>query len=259
MQIIDLVAAMAETASQAFSEASGIESSSTPPARVADIVPSDTESVVARSVLTVGGATCGLVVVAPAAGLAPEADGLSGDELVATLAQGAAAGLSAVAGSPVQASPVEAIADVTQIAADGTEAYEFQITTAAESVAVRWVVEASLGSLLAGGDPVDPPAGEAPSVAPATLPELSHSAAPGRARDLQLLSNVPMNVTVEIGRGSLQVRELLSLVQGSIVELDRVVGSPVDVLVNGTRVAHGDIVLVGDELGVRVTEIVEQV
>jgi len=96
-------------------------------------------------------------------------------------------------------------------------------------------------------------------VAPATLPELTQSAAPGRARDLQLLSNVPMDVTVEIGRGSVQVRELLSLVQGSIVELDRVVGSPVDVLVNGTLVAHGDIVLVGDELGVRVTEIVEQV
>ena len=68
-----------------------------------------------------------------------------------------------------------------------------------------------------------------------------------------------MNVTVEVGRGSLQVRELLALVQGSIVELDRVVGSPVDVMVNGTLIAHGDIVLVGDDLGVRITEIVEPV
>jgi flagellar motor switch protein FliN/FliY len=82
---------------------------------------------------------------------------------------------------------------------------------------------------------------------------------PGRARELQLLADVPMNVTVEVGRGSLQVRELLALVQGSIVELDRVVGSPVDVMVNGTLIAHGDIVLVGDDLGVRITEIVEPV
>lgn len=258
LQLVDLAAAMAESAAQSFTEASGVASSSTPPARVADPVPSDDESIVARSVLTVDGTSCDLVIVAPAAGLALEAGGLQGDQLVASLTEGAAAGLAATTGALVQSAPPEAIADTSQLAA-GAEAYEFQIRTESEAVAVRWVVEASLGSLLAGGDPVDPPAEEAPSVAPATLPELTSSVAPGRARDLQLLSNVPMDVTVEIGRGSVQVRELLSLVQGSIVELDRVVGSPVDVLVNGTLVAHGDIVLVGDELGVRVTEIVEQV
>lgn len=259
LQLVDLVAAMAESAAQSFTEVSGLASSSTPPARIAEPVPADGESIVARSELTVDGIACGLVVVAPAAGLAPEAGGLPGTQLVATLAEGAAAGLAASTGAVVQGAPPEAVADTSQLDAAGVEAYEFQIRTETESVAVRWVVEASLGALLAGGDPVDPPAGEAPSVAPATLPELTQSVAPGRARDLQLLSNVPMDVTVEIGRGSVQVRELLSLVQGSIVELDRVVGSPVDVLVNGTLVAHGDIVLVGDELGVRVTEIVEQV
>lgn len=259
MAIIDVLAAMAESAARAFTQASGIEASSTPPARVAELPPSGGDSIVAESTLTVDGTPFGLVVIAPATGLAEAAGGLSGAQLVAMLAEGAASGFAAVTGAATQATPPEAVADTSQLDAAGAEAYEFQIRTESESVAVRWVVEASLGSLLAGGDPVDPPAGEAPSVAPATLPELNQSVAPGRARDLQLLSNVPMDVTVEIGRGSVQVRELLSLVQGSIVELDRVVGSPVDVLVNGTLVAHGDIVLVGDELGVRVTEIVEQV
>ena len=259
MQTIDLVAAMAESAAQACSQASGTALTATPPSRVAELVPPGEDSVVVRSMLNVGGAESALVVVGPAIGLASEAGGLDGAQFAAALATGAAAGLAALTGAPVQAAPPEAVEDTSQLQVAGAEAYEFQIETGADAVPVRWVVEATLGSLLAGGDPVDPPAGEGPSVAPATLPELTQSAAPGRARDLQLLSNVPMDVTVEIGRGSVQVRELLSLVQGSIVELDRVVGSPVDVLVNGTLVAHGDIVLVGDELGVRVTEIVEQV
>jgi len=259
MQTIDLVAAMAEASAQAFTQASGIEATWTPPARVVEIVPADVESTVSRTLLTVDGSVGGLVIVVPAAGLASESGGLDGTELVATLALGAVSGFAAVSGTSVQAGPPEQMGDTADLAVAGAEAYEFEITTESESITVRWVVEASLGALLAGGDPVEPPAVEGPSVAPATLPELTDSAAPGRARDLQLLSDVPMDVTVEIGRGSVQVRELLSLVQGSIVELDRVVGSPVDVLVNGTLVAHGDIVLVGDELGVRITEIVEPV
>lgn len=258
MQTIDLVAAMADAATKAFAQASGVAATNTPPARIADLAASDVDSIAARSMLTVDGTVGGLVLVVPSSGLSPDAAGLSGIELVATLAEGAAAGFAAITGVAAQAAPPEALADTSQLAGADAEAYEFEIGTETDSVTIRWVVEASLGALVTGGDPVDPPAAEGPSVAPATLPELTQSVAPGRARDLQLLSNVPMNVTVEIGRGSVQVRELLSLVQGSIVELDRVVGSPVDVLVNGTLVAHGDIVLVGDELGVRVTEIVEQ-
>ena len=259
MQNIDLVAAMAQAAAQACSQASGTSATATPPARVAELFAPGGDSIVVRSVLTAAGAESVLVVVGPAAGLPSEAGGLDGAQFAAAVATGAAAGLSAVTGAAVQAAAPQPLTDPAQLQTPGAEAYEFQIQTETAQVPVRWVVEATLGSLLAGGDPVDPPVEEGPSVAPATLPELTQSAAPGRARDLQLLSNVPMDVTVEIGRGSVQVRELLSFVQGSIVELDRVVGSPVDVLVNGTLVAHGDIVLVGDELGVRVTEIVEQV
>ncbi|HUO48981.1 MAG TPA: flagellar motor switch protein FliN, partial [Acidimicrobiales bacterium] len=64
-----------------------------------------------------------------------------------------------------------------------------------------------------------------------------------------------MSVTVELGRTRLLMRDLLGLRAGSVVELDRPAGSPVDILVNGTLLARGEVVVVDDELGVRITEI----
>lgn len=72
---------------------------------------------------------------------------------------------------------------------------------------------------------------------------------------LERLSDVSMVVAVELGRTTMLVKELLNLRAGSLVELDRQVGSPVDVLVNGTPLARGEVVVVDDELGVRLTEI----
>lgn len=255
-QAIDLVAVMAQSAADALAQATGAEITAGAPAPTADVVAGD-ESVIARTMLTNGTETGGLVSIVPSSGMASAEGAIDAPQLVAALSQGSAAGMTQQSGTPVQAAPAEPLANSSAIESDGAESYQFEIKTASESIVVTWVVEASLGALLGDGDPVDPSSGEGPSVAPATLPELSHTVAPGRARDLQLLADVPMDVTVEIGRGSLQVRELLGLVQGSIVELDRIVGAPVDVLVNGTLVAHGDIVLVGDDLGVRLTEIVE--
>jgi flagellar motor switch protein FliN/FliY len=73
---------------------------------------------------------------------------------------------------------------------------------------------------------------------------------------MQLLSDVSMTVTAELGRARMTVRELLELAPGAIVELDRTAGMPIDVLVNGTVVARGEVVVVDEEFGVRVTEIV---
>jgi flagellar motor switch protein FliN/FliY len=256
-QAIDSVAAMVESAAQALEQAMGTKITATKPAQVADVAEGPGNTVLARSILTNGTETGGLVTIVPSSGMASTESEIDAAQLIATLVQGASASMTQPSGAPVQAAPAEPLAGPGDIALDGAQAFRFEIKTASASIAVVWVVEASLGVLLGDGDPVDPSSSEGPSVAPATLPELTHTVAPGRARDLQLLADVAMNVTVEIGRGSLQVRELLALVQGSIVELDRVVGAPVDVLVNGTLVAHGDIVLVGDDLGVRLTEIVE--
>ena len=74
-------------------------------------------------------------------------------------------------------------------------------------------------------------------------------------RPLETLSNVELAVTVELGRTRLLMKDLLSLRPGSVVELDRHVGSPVDVFVNSTLLAHGEVVVVDDELGVRITAI----
>lgn len=95
-------------------------------------------------------------------------------------------------------------------------------------------------------------------VAPAAFGDLGPGAPLGVPADLELIADITMSVTVELGRIKLPVRDLLALREGSLVELDRVAGAPVDVLVNGSLVARGDVVVVDDELGVRITEIVKR-
>jgi flagellar motor switch protein FliN/FliY len=98
--------------------------------------------------------------------------------------------------------------------------------------------------------PVEPAAVEA-LAAPTTEPDAGRIA----MRPLETLSNVELAVTVELGRTRLLMKDLLSLRPGSVVELDRHVGSPVDIFVNSTLLAHGEVVVVDDELGVRITAI----
>lgn len=78
----------------------------------------------------------------------------------------------------------------------------------------------------------------------------------GAVRAVELLNDVEMGVTAELGRTRMTVRELLGMQPGSIVELDRAAGSPVDLLVNGTLVARGEVVVIDEEFGVRITEII---
>jgi flagellar motor switch protein FliN/FliY len=74
-------------------------------------------------------------------------------------------------------------------------------------------------------------------------------------RPIELLYNVDMAVTVELGRTRMSMRDLLGLRPGKIIELDRSARAPVDILVNNTLLAHGEVVVVEEELGVRITEI----
>jgi len=77
-----------------------------------------------------------------------------------------------------------------------------------------------------------------------------------QAQRLDLILDVPVSLSLEVGRTSMSVGELLQLNQGSVVELDRLAGEPLDVLVNGTLVAHGEIVVVNDKFGIRLTDVV---
>jgi flagellar motor switch protein FliN/FliY len=79
----------------------------------------------------------------------------------------------------------------------------------------------------------------------------------GRREDVNLdvILDVPVTISMEIGRTRLNIRNLLQLTQGSVVELDRLAGEPMDVLVNGTLIAHGEVVVVNDKFGIRLTDV----
>ena len=72
----------------------------------------------------------------------------------------------------------------------------------------------------------------------------------------EVLQGIPVTISVEVGRTSLKIRDLLRLSQGSVVELERLAGEPLDLLVNNTVVAQGEIVLVNDRYGIRLTRVV---
>jgi len=74
--------------------------------------------------------------------------------------------------------------------------------------------------------------------------------------NLDIILDVPVSLSMEIGRTTISIRNLLQLNQGSVVELDRLAGEPLDVLVNGTLVAHGEVVVVNEKFGIRLTDVV---
>lgn len=74
---------------------------------------------------------------------------------------------------------------------------------------------------------------------------------------LRLLENIGVRLTVEVGRAELTIRDLLRLSEGSVIELDRLAGDPLDVLVNGTLIAKGEVVMVGERFGIRFGQIID--
>lgn len=95
-------------------------------------------------------------------------------------------------------------------------------------------------------------------VAPAAFSDLGPGQGPGEQAPIDLLSDVELDVTVELGRVKTAVRDLLALRAGSVLELSQPTGAPVEVLANGTPIAKGEVVVVGDELGVRITQILKR-
>ena len=77
------------------------------------------------------------------------------------------------------------------------------------------------------------------------------------ADNLRVLENIDVKLTVEVGSAELKIRELLRLNEGSVIELDRLAGDPLDILINGTMIAKGEVVMVGERFGIRSVEIVD--
>ncbi len=85
---------------------------------------------------------------------------------------------------------------------------------------------------------------------------LSSEGHPAAANNLDLILDIPVQMTVELGRTKIAIRNLLQLAQGSVVELDGLAGEPMDVLVNGCLIAQGEVVVVNDKFGIRLTDII---
>jgi flagellar motor switch protein FliN/FliY len=90
----------------------------------------------------------------------------------------------------------------------------------------------------------------------ADQPEVSAEDSIKNKINADVLQNIPVTISVEVGRASLKIRDLMRLTQGSVVELDRLAGEPLDLLVNNTLVAQGEVVLVNERYGVRLTSVV---
>ena len=96
-----------------------------------------------------------------------------------------------------------------------------------------------------------------PQVTPANIFEqLTPGMVPSSAGNLDMILDIPVNLTVELGRTKIAIRSLLQLAQGSVVELDGLAGEPMDVLVNGCLIAQGEVVVVNDKFGIRLTDII---
>ena len=131
---------------------------------------------------------------------------------------------------------------------------EDQVATAAagddDAMAAEWA------AALAEAKPADVTGGEV--VAPAAFTQFDAGTAPmpGGGNDLNMILDIPVQLTVELGRTRIPIKHILQLAQGSVVELDALAGEPMDVLVNGFLIAQGEVVVVNDKFGIRLTDIV---
>jgi len=93
---------------------------------------------------------------------------------------------------------------------------------------------------------------------PAEFDNLREEGGAGSPQDLNLevILDVPVTLSMEVGRTRIPIRNLLQLNQGSVVELDREAGEPLDVFVNGTLIAHGEVVVVNEKFGIRLTDVI---
>ncbi|MFA7505311.1 MAG: flagellar motor switch protein FliN [Burkholderiaceae bacterium] len=117
---------------------------------------------------------------------------------------------------------------------------------------------------LAEQEQAEAPAAERPSTVaqPASashlFPDLSSQGAgrEGKGNDIEMLMDIPVQLTVELGRTRIPIKHILQLAQGSVIELDALAGEPMDVLVNGCLIAQGEVVVVNEKFGIRLTDIV---
>lgn len=120
-----------------------------------------------------------------------------------------------------------------------------------DSMADEWA--AAMAEAETGDDGADD------DVSQVELDELQNDApliSAGDNPDLDVILDIPVTIAMEVGATSITIRNLLQLNQGSVIELDRLAGEPLDVLVNGTLIAHGEVVVVNEKFGIRMTDVI---
>ena len=128
--------------------------------------------------------------------------------------------------------------------------------TDADRQAAEWA-DALDNDPSAGHEVASEVATPAESVAPATFANFAPTAAAsGAGNDINMILDIPVQLTVELGRTKIPIKHILQLAQGSVVELDALAGEPMDVLVNGYLIAHGEVVVENDKFGIRLTDLV---
>ncbi len=122
-------------------------------------------------------------------------------------------------------------------------------------MAAEWAaaLEESKPAASSGGEVATSPF---PKVSAASFAELTPSGKSQVDSDLNMILDIPVQLTVELGRTKIPIKNILQLAQGSVVELDALAGEPMDVLVNGYLIAQGEVVVVNDKFGIRLTDIV---
>lgn len=118
------------------------------------------------------------------------------------------------------------------------------------------VVDASVETDNALGQELEQVADAAEEVADAASDAAASSAPAKDARTVDFIMEVPLAVTVEVGRARMTIQDLLQLGQGSVVELEKLAGDSLDIFINGQKVAHGEAVIINEKFGVRLTDII---
>ncbi len=123
-----------------------------------------------------------------------------------------------------------------------------------DKMAAEWA--AALAESKGGNEVASEVTTAAESVAPAAFTNFASTGVAGAGNDLNMILDIPVQLTVELGRTRIPIKHILQLAQGSVVELETMAGEPMDVLVNGYLIAQGEVVVVNDKFGIRLTDIV---
>ncbi|WPC06608.1 flagellar motor switch protein FliN [Pseudomonas sp. MBLB4123] len=135
-----------------------------------------------------------------------------------------------------------------------------------QALADEWAAALSESGDAAGQDDIDAMlaaggAGDAPAAPRAPMEEFGSAPKSNQpvnldGPNLDVILDIPVSISMEVGNTDITIRNLLQLNQGSVIELDRLAGEPLDVLVNGTLIAHGEVVVVNEKFGIRLTDVI---